>query len=105
MSWGEMDERAKVDAIGKAIYPPTAEADRQVVERLTEIAVKRGVEMSQIALAWLLQKEQVTAPIVGTTEISHIEDAVAAVSLKLTAEEIAMLEEPYVPHPVLDMTF
>ncbi|MBT2728139.1 aldo/keto reductase [Bacillus sp. ISL-75] len=103
--WGEMDERAKVDVIGKAIYSVTAEADRQVVERLTEIAEKRGVPMSQIALAWLLQKEPVTAPIVGTTEISHIEDAVAAVSLKLTPEEIMMLEEPYVPHPVLGMTF
>ncbi len=62
--WGEMDERAKVDVIGKAIYSVTADADRQVVERLTEIAEKRGVPMSQIALAWLLQKEQVTAPIV-----------------------------------------
>lgn len=103
--WGEMDERAKVDVIGKAIYSVTADADRQVVERLTEIAEKRGVPMSQIALAWLLQKEQVTAPIVGTTEISHIEDAVAAVSLKLTPEEMVMLEEPYVPHPVLGMTF
>jgi 1-deoxyxylulose-5-phosphate synthase len=103
--WGEMDERAKVDVIGKAIYSATAEADQQVVERLTEIAEKRDVPMSQIALAWLLQKEPVTAPIVGTTEISHIEDAVAAVSLKLTPEEIALLEEPYVPHPVLGMTF
>lgn len=103
--WGEIDERAKVDAIGKAIYSNTAEADRQVVDRLTEIAVKRGVAMSQVALAWLLHKDPVTAPIVGTTEISHIEDAVAAVSLKLTPEEIAMLEAPYVPHPVLGMTF
>ncbi|SMQ77522.1 Predicted oxidoreductase [Bacillus sp. OV166] len=103
--WGEMDERAKVDVIGKAIYSVTADADRQVVERLTGIAEKRSVPMSQIALAWLLQKEPVTAPIVGTTEIPHIEDAVAAVSLKLTPEEIMMLEEPYVPHPVLGMTF
>lgn len=103
--WGEIDERAKVDAIGKAIYSNTAEADRQVVDRLTKIAVKRGVAMSQVALAWLLHKDPVTAPIVGTTEISHIEDAVAAVSLKLTPEEIAMLEAPYVPHPVLGMTF
>jgi 1-deoxyxylulose-5-phosphate synthase len=103
--WGETDERTKVDVIGKAIYGATADSDRQVVERLTEIAEKRGVPMSQIALAWLLQKESVTAPIVGTTEISHIEDAVAAVSIKLTPEEIALLEEPYVPHPVLGMTF
>lgn len=103
--WGETDERAKVDAIGKAIYSATADSDRQVVERLAEIAEKRGMPMSQIALAWLLHKEPVTAPVVGTTEISHIEDAVAAVSLKLTPEEIALLEDPYVPHPVLGMTF
>lgn len=103
--WGETDERAKVDAIGKAIYSTTADSDKQVVERLTEIAEKRGVPMSQVALAWLLHKDPVTAPIVGTTEISHIEDAVASVSLKLTPEEISLLEEPYVPHPVLGMTF
>ncbi|RAS77296.1 hypothetical protein A3864_12085 (plasmid) [Priestia endophytica] len=103
--WGEEDERSKVDAIGKAIYSSTADADRQVVERLEQIAKKRGVPMSQVALAWLLHKEPVTAPVVGTTEISHIEDAVAAVSLKLTSEEIASLEAPYIPHPVLGMTF
>jgi aryl-alcohol dehydrogenase-like predicted oxidoreductase len=103
--WGETDERAKVDTIGKAIYSTTADSDKQVVERLTEIAEKRGVPMSQVALAWLLHKDPVTAPIVGTTEISHIEDAVAAVSLKLTPEEISLLEKPYVPHPVLGMTF
>ena len=57
--------------------------------------------MAQISLAWLLQKEVVTAPIVGTTKISHIEDAVAALSIKLTPEEIALLEEPYVPHQVI----
>lgn len=103
--WGEMDERAKVDQIGKAIYSATAVADRQVVDRVKEIAEQRGVPMSQVALAWLLQKEPVTAPIVGTTEISHIEDAVAALSLQLTPEEVASLEEPYISHPVLGMTF
>lgn len=61
--------------------------------------------MSQIALAWLLHKEPVTSTIVGTTEISHIEDAVAALSIKLTPEEMDLLEESYVPHPVLGMTF
>jgi aryl-alcohol dehydrogenase-like predicted oxidoreductase len=103
--WGETDERAKVDVIGKAIYSTTADSDRKVVERVAEIAEKRGVPMPQIALAWLLQREPVTAPIVGTTEISHIEDAVAALSIHLTSEEMAFLEEPYVPHPVLGMTF
>jgi aryl-alcohol dehydrogenase-like predicted oxidoreductase len=103
--WGETDDRAKVDVIGNSIYGSTADADRQVVERVAEIAAKRGVPMPQVALAWLLQKEPVTAPIVGTTEISHIEDAVAALSIHLTSEEMAFLEEPYVPHPVLGMTF
>lgn len=103
--WGETDERAKVDAIATAIYSSTADSDRQVVERVTEVAATRGVPMSQIALAWLLHKEPVTSTIVGTTEISHIEDAVAALSIKLTPEEMTLLDEPYVPHPVLGMTF
>ena len=72
-----------------------------MVERVAEIAEKRGVPRAQIALAWLLQKEPVTAPIIGATKISHLEDAVAALSIKLTPEEIALLEEPYVPHPVI----
>lgn len=103
--WGETDERAKVDAIATAIYSATAESDRQVVERVAEVAATRGVPMSQIALAWLLQKEPVTSAIVGTTEISHIEDAVAALSIQLTPEEMTLLEEPYAPHPVLGMIF
>lgn len=61
--------------------------------------------MPQIALAWLLHKEPVTAPVVGTTELSHIEDAVAALKITFTPEEMAMLEEAYLPHPVLGMTF
>jgi aryl-alcohol dehydrogenase-like predicted oxidoreductase len=94
--WGTAtDLRSKVDEI--------VDSDRKVVERLEEVAKKRGVPMAQIALAWLLQKEPVIAPIVGTTEISHIEQAVGALSIKLTPEEIALLEEPYVPHPVLGM--
>lgn len=101
--WGEDDDRSKVDELGKVIYSATADSDRKVVERVAQIAETRGVSMPQIALAWLLQKEPVAAPIVGTTEISHIEQAVGAISIKLTPEEIAFLEEPYVPHPVLGM--
>jgi aryl-alcohol dehydrogenase-like predicted oxidoreductase len=71
------------------------------VERVAAIAEKRGVPRVQIALAWLLQKEPVTAPIIGATKMSHLEDAVAALSIKLTPEEIAFLEEPYVPHPIV----
>ncbi|ASA20738.1 aldo/keto reductase [Paenibacillus donghaensis] len=101
--WGESDNRSKVDEIGNAIYSATADSDCRVVERVAQMAEKYSVPMSQIALAWLLQKEPVAAPIVGTTEISHIEQAVDALSIKLTPEEMVLLEEPYVPHPVLGM--
>lgn len=99
--WEEPTARWKIDEITKNLFAATAGLDRKVVERLAEVAEKRGVPRAQIALAWLLQKEPVTAPIVGTTKISHIEDAVAALSIKLTPQEIALLEEPYVPHPVI----
>jgi aryl-alcohol dehydrogenase-like predicted oxidoreductase len=99
--WEEPTARWKIDEITKNLYAATAELDRKVVERLAEVAEKRGVPRAQIALAWLLQKEPVTVPIAGTTKISHIEDAVAALSIKLTPEDIALLEEPYVPHPVI----
>jgi 1-deoxyxylulose-5-phosphate synthase len=64
------------------------------------IAEKRGVPRIHIALAWLLQKEPVTAPIIGATKISHLEGAIGSLSVKLTPEEIAFLEDPYVPHPI-----
>jgi aryl-alcohol dehydrogenase-like predicted oxidoreductase len=99
--WGASTARSKIDEISKSLFAATAESDRKVVARLGEVAEKRAVPRAQIALAWLLQKEPVTAPIVGTTKISHIDDAVAALSIKLTPEEIALLEEPYVPHPVI----
>jgi 1-deoxyxylulose-5-phosphate synthase len=99
--WEESTARWKIDEITKNLFAATAELDRKVVERLAEVAEKRDAPKAQIALAWLLQKEPVTAPIVGTTKISHIEDAVAALSIKLTPEEIALLEEPYAPHPVI----
>jgi aryl-alcohol dehydrogenase-like predicted oxidoreductase len=100
-NWGASTARSKIDEIGKNLFAATAGPDRKVVERLVEVAKKRGVPHAQIALAWLLQKEPVIIPIVGPTNISHVEDAVAALSIKLTPEEIALLEEPYVPHPVI----
>lgn len=103
--WGELDERAKVDVIAKAIYSSTEDADKETVSRVQKLAEKRGVSMAQIALAWLLNKDVVTAPVFGATEISHIEDAVAAISIKLTEEEMKYLEEAYVPHPVMGITF
>ena len=72
-----------------------------MVERVAELAEQRGVLRAHIALAWLLQKQPVAAPIIGATKIAHLEDAVGALSVKLTQEEIAYLEEPYVPHPIV----
>jgi aryl-alcohol dehydrogenase-like predicted oxidoreductase len=97
----ETTVRSESDVFGKSMYSKTEEADRRVVDRLGEIAEKRGIPRAQVALAWLLSKPGVTAPIVGATKPNHLEDAVAAVSLSLSQDEIKALEEPYVPHPVL----
>jgi len=93
--------RSETDKFGKFLYGGTEEADHKVVDRLGEIAEKRGVPRAQVALAWLVSKPAVTAPIVGATKPNHLEDAVAALSVHLTPEEVTALEEPYVPHPVL----
>jgi 1-deoxyxylulose-5-phosphate synthase len=98
--WNESSARSETDEFGKTLYAKTAEADRKVVERVAEIAGRRGVPRAQVALAWLLHKPVVTAPIVGASKPPHLEEAVAALSLKLTPEEITELEEPYVPHAV-----
>ena len=97
----ETTKRSETDRFGNSMYARSEEDDEKVVDRLGEIAGKRGVSRAQIALAWLLSKPVITAPIVGATKPHHLTDAVAALSLKLTQEEIAALEEPYAPHPVL----
>jgi aryl-alcohol dehydrogenase-like predicted oxidoreductase len=74
------------------------------VDRLGELAAARGVPRAQLALAWLLSRPAITAPIVGATKPHHLEDAVAAVALKLSPDEIASLEGPYTPHPVLGLS-
>ena len=79
----------------------TADTDQKMVVRVAEIAQKHGVSRTHIALAWLLQKEPVAAPIIGATKISHLEEALGAFSVKLTPDEVAYLEEPYVPHRVI----
>jgi aryl-alcohol dehydrogenase-like predicted oxidoreductase len=99
--WDETTERAETDEFGKKMYAGTADADRRVVERVAQVAAGRGVPPAVIALAWLLKNPAVTAPIVGASKLQHLEDAVAALSVTLTHEEIARLEEPYVPHPIL----
>ena len=72
-----------------------------MVERVAELAEKYGVSRARIALAWLLQKEPVTAPIIGATKLTHLEEAVGALSVKLAQEDVAYLEEPYVPHRIV----
>ena len=93
-------ERAASDPFGKSLYERTRDADRAVVEAVQKIASARGIPAAQVALAWHLQKPGITAPIVGATKPQHLEDAVAAVSVKLSDEEIKAVEEPYAPHPV-----
>ena len=90
--------RAGSDPFGDSLY---GEADFDVVDAVAEVAAGRGVPPAQVALAWLLHRPGVTAPIVGTTKASHVDDALAAVKLELTEEEIRRMEEHYVPHPVL----
>ena len=97
----ETTKRYQTDVFGKSLYSNTEEADRKVIERLGKVAEQRGVPRAQLALAWMLSKPAITAPIVGATKPNHLSDAVAALSVRLTAEELAALEEPYVPHPVL----
>ena len=92
-------DRAKTDEFGKKLY--SLDADFDVVNRLTGVAEKRGLPNAQIALAWLLQKPGITAPIIGASKPGHLEDAVAALSVKLSDDEIKQLEELYTPHPVL----
>ncbi len=99
--WEEQSIRSEMDEFGRTLYMKTADTDRKVVERVAEVAAERGIPRAQVALAWVLQKEPVAAPIVGATQSHHLEDAVAAVSVKLTQDEVARLEEPYVPHPIL----
>jgi aryl-alcohol dehydrogenase-like predicted oxidoreductase len=90
--------RARSDPYGDSLYTP--EIDFDVVDRAADVAEARGVSTAQIALAWLLHKPGVTAPIVGATKIEHLEDALAAERLSLSVDEIARLEEPYVPHAI-----
>ena len=93
-----LTERARTDGFADSLYDP--EHDRPIVERVAEVATERGTPSAQIALAWLLQKPGVTAPIVGATRASHLEDALAAEGLDLSAAEVAWLEEPYAPRGI-----
>jgi 1-deoxyxylulose-5-phosphate synthase len=98
---GETTKRSESDQFAKTLYGQTEVADRKVIDRLGAVSEKRAVPRAQIALAWMLGKPFITAPIVGATKPHHLKDAIAALSLQLTPEEIASLEEPYAPHAVL----
>ncbi|WP_431822782.1 aldo/keto reductase [Burkholderia sp. F1] len=98
--WDASSERLQSDAYGQTLYEAYAGNDRAIVEAVAAIARARNVPRAQVALAWLLQKSGVTAPIIGASKARHLDDAVAALSLELSEEEIAALEGPYVPHAV-----
>jgi aryl-alcohol dehydrogenase-like predicted oxidoreductase len=100
----EATKRSESDGYAKNLYAKSADADKRVVDRVGEVAAARGVPMAQVALAWVLSKPAITSPIVGATKLHHLQDAVAAVALKLTPDEVKALEEPYVPHAVLGLS-
>jgi aryl-alcohol dehydrogenase-like predicted oxidoreductase len=99
-AWNETSSRQETDEFGKKLYTQFPDSDRLIIDQVSAIASARGVPRAQVALAWLLQKKGVTTPIVGASKPDHLKDAVAALALKLTAEEITSLEGPYVPHNI-----
>jgi aryl-alcohol dehydrogenase-like predicted oxidoreductase len=99
--WDAASARSETDAFGRTLYAKTADADRKVTEALAAVATRLGRPRAQVALAWLLAKSEIAAPIVGATRLEQLDDAVAALSLVLSKDDIAELEAPYVPHPVL----
>jgi 1-deoxyxylulose-5-phosphate synthase len=94
----KLTKRAQTDAFGDSLYKPDVDFD--VIERAGEVAAERGVPTARVALAWLLQRPGVTAPIIGATKLGHLQDAMAAEQLSLSVEEIERLEEPYRPHAI-----
>jgi aryl-alcohol dehydrogenase-like predicted oxidoreductase len=96
----ETTGRMATDDVGKRLYTATEAADRLVIERVLDIAAKRNVPAAQIALGWMLRNPVITSPIIGASKMKHLDDAVAALSIKLTPEEVAAVEEPYLPHRI-----
>src|SRR5829696_2499743 len=95
--WGQATKRSQTDRFNKTMYENNDGGSREVVAAVEAVAEAHGVPMAQVAMAWLLHKDGITSPIIGATRVSHIEDAVAAVELSLSSEEIAHLEAPYQP--------
>ena len=102
--WDASSARAETDNFGKSLYAKTADADRKVVEAVAAVARRLDRPRAQVALAWVLQKPEVSAPIVGATRLEQLDDAVAALTLQLSPADIAELEAPYVPHAVVGHT-
>jgi aryl-alcohol dehydrogenase-like predicted oxidoreductase len=98
--WDQSTARLETDEFGRTLYARTGDADRKVAEAVGEVAQARGLPRAQIALAWVLQKSEVTAPIIGATRLDQLDDAVAALSITLSADEIRSMQAPYVPHAV-----
>jgi aryl-alcohol dehydrogenase-like predicted oxidoreductase len=98
--WGTETNRSGSDNFGRTLYEAEEESDRQIVEAVATVAEARGVTRAQVATAWVLQKSPVTAPIIGATRVSHLDDAIAAVCLVLSADELATIERPYTPRAV-----
>ena len=96
--WDAATTRSETDEFGRTLY---LDSDRAIADRVAEVAAGRGVPRAQVALAWLLSRPGVTAPIVGASKLQHLDDAIAAEPLRLSEEEIARLEEPYRPHQVV----
>ena len=96
--WDDETARSRTDRFGSELYHQAVDPDRRIVHAVGQVAAERGVPRAQVALAWLLGKDAVTAPIVGATKPHHLSDAVAALDLELTEDEVRRLEDPYVPH-------
>lgn len=99
----ETSQRLETDPIAKRKYDATADADKMVIERVAEVAERHAVPRAHVSLAWLRHKKPVVAPVIGATKISHLESAVEALEVQLDADDIAYLEEPYVPHPIVGL--
>lgn len=101
--WQEETNRSKTDQYGQHLYAQTAASDQRVVDAVGQVAAELGVRRAQVAMAWMYSRPAVTTPIVGASRAEHLDDAVAALDLRLTADQLAALEAPYLPHPVREM--
>jgi 1-deoxyxylulose-5-phosphate synthase len=101
--WGTVTPRVEIDEVSKWVWDGTNALDKVVIDNVERMAKARGVSMAQMSLAWMLSKPYITSPIVGTTAVAHVEEAVAALDIRLSDEDIQALEKPYVTHPVLGM--